>query len=206
MKYDDALILAKELVEALSPACRRIEIAGSVRRQKPECHDLEIVAIPSWEVQQRLNLFGEVGEIIQVNRLDQRLAELFDAGEWVLDEKLPRNGPKYKRLAHLATGLCCDLFLITRQGWGGAMVIRTGPADFSRAVVTVALRQGKHVADGYLLHGHPKETGCPYGEKCPRIVPTFEEEEFLTALGLRWVDPPKRTSGDTEHAMRMSMS
>ena len=116
MKYDDALILAKELVEALSPACRRIEIAGSVRRQKPECHDLEIVAIPSWEVQQRLNLFGEVGEIIQVNRLDQRLAELFDAGEWVLDEKLPRNGPKYKRLAHLATGLCCDLFLITRQG------------------------------------------------------------------------------------------
>lgn len=37
---------AEVLRELLSFACVRIEIAGSIRRQQPTCHDIEIVAIP----------------------------------------------------------------------------------------------------------------------------------------------------------------
>jgi DNA polymerase/3'-5' exonuclease PolX len=42
----DAQRIADKLIADLSPHCDRIEVAGSVRRQKPECGDIELVAIP----------------------------------------------------------------------------------------------------------------------------------------------------------------
>jgi len=199
MKHADALALAQQLVEALAPICERIQIAGSVRRGKEECKDLEIVAIARYERQQTMDLFGDVAESATVNVLEQRLPSLFELGEWGLDLVLRRNGPRYKRLLHYPTGMCCDLFIVPRAGWGGAMVIRTGPAEFSRAVVTLALRQGKHVADGYLLHDHAKlKDACPKGADCVLIIPTLDETAFLAALGLPWVEPEDRTLELTE--------
>jgi len=203
MKHADALALAQGLVEALTPVCSRIEIAGSVRRGKEQCGDLEIVAIAKYERQQTMDLFGEVAESVTVNVLEQRLPGLFELGEWGLDLVLRRNGVRYKRLLHYPTWMCCDLFIVTQAGWGGAMVIRTGPAEFSRAVVTLALRLGKHVADGYLLHGHAKlKDACPRGADCPLIIPTLEEADFLAALGLPWMEPGHRTAQDAERARR----
>ena len=40
--------MAVALVELLAPACERIEVAGSVRRQKDRPNDIEIVAMPEW--------------------------------------------------------------------------------------------------------------------------------------------------------------
>ena len=201
MKHADALALAQGLIATLATTCARIQIAGSVRRGKEECKDLEVVAIPRHERQQTMDLFGELAESVTVNVLEQRLPGLFELGEWGLDPVLRRNGPRYKRLVHYATGMCCDLFIVTRAGWGGAMVIRTGPAEFSRAVVTLALRQGKHVADGYLLHGHAKlKDACPRGADCALIIPTLEETAFLAALGLPWMEPGHRTAQDSERA------
>ena len=92
--------------------------------------------------------------------------------------------------------MACDLFLTTARGWGGALAIRTGPAEFSQALVTLALRQRKCVADGYLLHGHPRfaKGGCSRGALCPLILPTPEETDFLSALGLPWCEPRDRTA------------
>ncbi len=39
--------LAERIVTTLSPACERIEIAGSIRRGSSTVGDLEIVAIPA---------------------------------------------------------------------------------------------------------------------------------------------------------------
>ncbi len=38
--------LANRLVELLAPHCERIQIAGSIRREKPEIGDIEIVCAP----------------------------------------------------------------------------------------------------------------------------------------------------------------
>ena len=52
MKRDEGMPLeyAREMAEALvdlqAPACERIEIAGSVRRQKAKPNDIDIVAVP----------------------------------------------------------------------------------------------------------------------------------------------------------------
>ena len=56
MELQQAQALAEELASGLEPGCTRIEIAGSVRRGKPEPHDLEIVAIPKSTFVQTGNL------------------------------------------------------------------------------------------------------------------------------------------------------
>jgi len=207
MNHTIARNLAELLILDLLPGCTRVEIAGGVRREKPEPHDLEIVVIPKSSFVPTGNLFGEMSEL-ECDHFEPAFMSLLERGEWELDPVLKRDGPHYKRLRHVTSGMCADVFLTTKRGWGGAMAIRTGPADFSQALVTLARRQGKHVADGYLVHGHPKtrhpaadyvkhhleELSCPKGAACPLIIPTLEEADFLSALGLPHWDPAARTA------------
>src|SRR3990170_321583 len=194
MELQQARALADALAEALRPGCERISVAGSVRRGKFEVHDLEIVAIPRSEFVSTGNLFGEMSEL-EIDHFEPTLRDVLDGGRWMFDHLLKRNGPRYKRLRETRTGMCCDVFLATPAGWGGALAIRTGPAEFSQALVTLALRQGKHVAGGYLIHSHSKlGAGCPKGSNCPLIIPTPEETDFLAALGLPWCEPRDRTA------------
>jgi DNA polymerase/3'-5' exonuclease PolX len=46
MKLEQALEIAEKVKALLAPHCERIEIAGSIRRKKPDVKDIEIVAIP----------------------------------------------------------------------------------------------------------------------------------------------------------------
>jgi len=195
MNHRDASQLASGLRLALEPGCKRIEIAGSVRREKPDPHDLELVAIPRIEERDARDLFNMQVGTHKVNLFEIRLIELLDECEWEFDPVLKRNGPHYKRLRHVRTEICADVFLTTFAGWGGALAMRTGPADFSQGLVTLALRQRKHVADGYLIHGHMKpESRCPKGSSCSLIIPTLTEEAFFQALGLPWCEPKDRTA------------
>jgi hypothetical protein len=41
-----ALRVAESLRATLYGACDRVEIAGSIRREKPQVHDIEIVVVP----------------------------------------------------------------------------------------------------------------------------------------------------------------
>ena len=43
---DEAMQMTNVFISLISPYCERIEIAGSLRRGKPEVHDIEIVAEP----------------------------------------------------------------------------------------------------------------------------------------------------------------
>lgn len=46
MKLEQAQSIAEELRRELEPGCERIEIAGSIRRKKPEVKDIELCLIP----------------------------------------------------------------------------------------------------------------------------------------------------------------
>ncbi len=45
MKLQDAKIIANKYIELLKPYTNRISVAGSIRREKPEVKDIEIVCI-----------------------------------------------------------------------------------------------------------------------------------------------------------------
>ena len=98
MNLSLARSIALNVKAQLAPHCSRIEIAGSVRREKPEVGDIEIVAIPHPY---------DVG--------------LFASGIATVVEQWPKiRGElpcKYTRRV-LPDGIELDLFFATPENWG----------------------------------------------------------------------------------------
>jgi len=64
MKLEEAKKIAEKYLNLLKPYCLRAEIAGSIRREKPEVKDIEIVCIRNEsqinEFSKMVNSFGKV--------------------------------------------------------------------------------------------------------------------------------------------------
>lgn len=174
--------LAQELLEQLASGCERIEIAGSIRRGKADPKDIELVAIAKLESLSTVDMFGQAVSGQVENKLESRIHGLLD---WQFDSILPRNGPKYKRLRHIETGICCDLFIVTPESWGVQFAIRTGPGDFSKELVTRAIRRGMKVDGGKLWKVH--------NDGSRDELPTPNEHSFFDWLGLTYIEPNERT-------------
>lgn len=195
------LKVANALIEILRPGCERIEMAGSIRRGKPDPKDIEIVAIPCLMNQFETDMFGNPYNFETVNHLETAIYTAC-LGDWAYDSTVKRNGPRYKRLKH-HSGIACDLFITDAWRWGAIYTIRTGPAEFSQMLVMRAHKLGMFVDNG-LLHQHRRayqetEDGhatiplpCPKGDACPLIIPTPTEEKFFAALKVDWIAPEIR--------------
>lgn len=181
----DIHTLAAELVEQLRPGCERIEIAGSIRRGKADPKDIEIVAVAKMDWECVHDLWGSVIDRESVDLLDKQINELRFAGEWDFDHVLKRAGSKYKRLRHIVSGYCCDLFIADASNWGNILTIRTGPGDFSRELVTRAHRYGLKQDGGQLWREHRDGT-CT-------VIPCPEERNFFAALKVPYLEPSERT-------------
>ena len=105
MKIDEAKQIAEKYLNLLKPYCWRIEIAGSIRREKSEVKDIEIIAIP-------LNLVRFSNE---VNKL----------------EKVKGNPTGKYTQRILPEGIKLDLFMANDKNWGLIFVIRTDSARYS---------------------------------------------------------------------------
>lgn len=172
MQYAKALLIAETIRDRLACACERIEIAGSVRRQRTECHDLDLVCIP--KVIPQSDLFGnQQGEI---SLLDDAVKGL---GEFRKD------GPRHKQIYLSADEINLELWIVRPPAqWGVIMMIRTGPADWSKWIVTPrqhggALPSFLKVQDGVIWNG-----------KTPMDI--SEETDFFKLLELPYMAPTDR--------------
>jgi DNA polymerase/3'-5' exonuclease PolX len=186
MEYDKVLPLAEKLVALLAPGCKRIEIAGGLRRQKSDPHDIEIVAIP--DLRSPRPIFGCPA---YPTILDAILASLMRGDEDDFLIHLSLNGPKFKQFAISQDSgqnwlIKVDLFLCTPPSdWGVLYLIRTGPAQFSHWIVTKkyqggGLPNGYRVSDNRILSDTNEYIPCP------------EEIDFLRFCHLNWIEPSLR--------------
>jgi DNA polymerase (family 10) len=126
MEHAKARIIAEAVLRQLQPYCDRIEIAGSLRRNREEVGDVELVCIPKQ---------SEILFFVQV--LDQY--------EHV---KGSATGKYIQVRFH---GVQVDVFMATEDNWGYIFAIRTGNADFSKRIVGTWLpRYGYQCKDGYV--------------------------------------------------------
>lgn len=162
MKLEQAQKIAEETLEQLRPHCIRCEIAGSIRRKKPEVHDIEIVAIP--KPYESLGMF-ETGIATVVNR-------------W---EKLKGELPCKYTARRLPSGIDLDLFFADAFNWGWIYAIRTGPAEFSHRILAIGLnRRGLTSKDGYV-----QDTDGNH-------IQVKEEEDLFNLIGQSFVEPEER--------------
>jgi DNA polymerase/3'-5' exonuclease PolX len=140
-----AIALSEKVIELLRPACDKIQVAGSVRRQKPTVSDIEIVYIPKFKpVPDPLDLFGE-SRPVTVNCVDEVLEKMFADGQ--LEKRLNQNGSetwgssnKYGILVR--TGFPIDFFSTRKECWWSNLVCRTGGAESNKAVAVAANKMG----------------------------------------------------------------
>lgn len=174
--------LSRKIEGALHDVCEQIAVVGSVRRKKPEVGDIELLCVPRLDEPPK-DLFGrDAGP--PASLLDQRIEQLKAEGRL-----LPGRceGPKQKsyQLGQWPA-VTLELYLAPWRAWGVHCAIRTGPADFSRRIVTPRARGGLlpggcRIADGFRLFRE--------GE----FVPTPTETEFFHAIDLEWTHPIERT-------------
>lgn len=176
------LPIAEQLAALLTPACEETKIAGSVRRRKPEVHDLEFVLLPKRD----LDMFGDPQESYTL--LDKVIAGMVSDRILGWDAEVKRNGPKLKRLLRpvgLTSSLVVELYIADERNFGNTLAIRTGCWEFSRGMMTAkskggGMPEGMRQIDGYLHHGG-------------QVVPCRTEEEYFARLGLKWYEPEERT-------------
>ena len=132
MKNEQALEIAEKTKALLAPYCERIEIAGSIRRKKPEVKDIEVVAIP---------------KPYDIGLFESGIATVVKQWKKVKGE-LPC---KYTQRI-LPEGIKLDLFFAEPDNWGNIYAMRTGSAEYSHLVLASRWSSKGYKSDGGYLY------------------------------------------------------
>lgn len=157
--------LAETISAELHPFCERIEIAGSIRRGRPDCGDIDLVCQP------------------RPGRFEALLERCDRAGQLV------KRGEQYVEFA-LSSGIQLDLWLAHDGGddlfdppppnFGVLLLARTGSAMHNVWIAQTAKAQG--------LHFNPHR-GLLRGAQ---VIASAEEADIFRALGLDFIPPERR--------------
>jgi DNA polymerase/3'-5' exonuclease PolX len=195
MRLKEAAGVAERLLALMSPFCLRVEIAGSIRRSCAEVKDVELVAVPRWEERpgQAPSLFAAEAERVNllhewaVNHAAAAGVRWIKPGTPEVIDWAPKPEGKYWR-ALVGDTIKLDLFLAAPENYGLILVIRTGSAEFSQALMTYAKhRTPYHVEGGYLR------------DREGAVLETPEERDVFRALRVDYVEPRERTG---QHMVR----
>lgn len=227
MNLEEASKLADEIVEELKSACERIEVAGSIRRKKPDgIKDVEIVAVPRYRYKEKVvngDLFSPTKvEGYQENLLDLRMRyNMLEAcAKQTIMPNCPwdygdKRGPKQNISAPFSEryysvkykGAKVDLFVVMPPAeFGPIFTIRTGSKDFTHWLVSQGWKDGYYFEEGRILRYLWKGTRKPItGDQGPitvdkyvtEPVPAPEESDVFRILKLPEYPVEKREMVDS---------
>lgn len=170
MKLERATIIADKVVTALRPLCERIEIAGSVRRARPEVNDVDLVLLP------------RPGQTAAIKaRCRERCAQVTDGEQnSIFRLQLPDLTTLQLDL-FFARPASADLLESTPGNFGSILLCRTGSKEHNIWIVEHAKRLGL--------------TWQPYRgvvDAAGRVIASETEAEIFRALELQFIPPESR--------------
>jgi DNA polymerase/3'-5' exonuclease PolX len=163
MKLEEAQQLAARIVQTIDPLCERTAIVGSVRRRRPEVHDIDIVVIP------KPFMWGRI-PILMRSELE---AMQGIAGPELIRMYVPFANNSERRVQ-------VDFYAATAQTWGVILLIRTGSTDHNIRLCTHAKALGMMLSASRGVI----EKGV--------VIASKTEEEIFKALILPYVAPGDR--------------
>lgn len=189
--YKLAREVAIETGEAIKPFCEVVNIAGSVRRKKSECKDIELLCVPWSTLSSTKDLFGN--QISKVIISDNFIKAINTLGSIVKGKPDGR----YMQI-RLKRGIILDLFMPERLDYYRQYAIRTGSADYVRCSIATRWKKLgwcgteyglRRIEDCFMKSNHEWEVVIHDGEK----PPVWESEQhFFDWLQLPWIMPPQR--------------
>jgi len=121
MKLEEAKSIAERVKEILAPYCERIEIVGSIRRQKPIVNDIDIVLIEKPEASLMMtSLLFSIG-VVKIS------------------------GSAIKRVYLPEDNIIVDFYVATPATWSTLLLIRTGSKENNIRLCSLARRKGWHL-------------------------------------------------------------
>lgn len=191
MQYNNALEVASNIYAHLYPHCSIINIAGSVRREKEECKDVEIICIPKTHFTDMFNTETKrtVAYIEAVQNIGRIIKGDIHNGKYVQIE--------YTN-ARLSKAIMLDLFTPSPEDYYRQFAIRTGSAEYAHIIIAKAwLQKGWCGTSKGLRLQSECEQQKDKTWKCVTATPTLppawsSEQEFFAWLGIECRAPRYR--------------
>ncbi len=165
-----AWAVAKKIAQELSPACERVEIAGSLRRGKPAVHDIDIVVLPRSS--------PEVALQASASGLDEVLRALIGRGSL----KVVRDGDKIRSFIATKTDIPIDVYVATHDTWATLLLIRTGSKEHNIQLAQRARQLGMKL----------RASGDGIENRDGKLVKIQSEDEIFSLLKVPYLAPEKR--------------
>ncbi len=163
MELEKARAIAEKLKSLLEPACEKVAIAGSIRRQRPFVRDVDIVLIPS-------NQGQLLYQLQQLGRIKSGKGKLI-------------------RIEPCKYGIPLDVYVATPETWATLLLIRTGSKASNIRLCILARDKGMKLhADGSGLF-RIEAQGC---EGIEVRIAGETEESIFQALGVPYKKPWER--------------
>jgi len=150
----DAQTIANQIKSLVCTHCEKIEIAGSIRRQKPKVHDIDFVVVTKSDFE-----WQKISE--ELKRLK---ATLSCQGRSVIKAYLPCHGGLFQ----------VDFYRAQTSTFGIHLLVRTGSAEHNMWLASYAISNGMRIKyseglikDGVAVTGEPEQSvfealGLPY--------------------------------------------
>lgn len=172
--------IAERVRAELAPFCERIDIAGSVRRKRPQCGDIDIVLLP------------KPGEEIAVRvRASANAKRIKDGSDNMIIEL--RNGVQVDLF--FARAAENTLLAYVPGNYGMRLLAMTGSKEHNIKLAQLAKSKGLHFHPykGLMRGGryvHVMQGGSEY--KDGEVFRAEDELEILRELGVGWIEPEVR--------------
>lgn len=178
---------AVEVMSLLVDVCERIEIAGSLRRLKPEVSDVELVCVPLSEVA----LYRRCEELHRARIFQKRLNKRGHSIAWGQREK----AVWYMRLdeaSGVPKGVPVDIFIVLPdRSWGVTMLLRTGPGDANQVLVTAEGIKNNNGDLGILPRGMKFRDAALWVQEIQLETP--EEWDVFNVMDMPYLPPAMRS-------------
>jgi DNA polymerase/3'-5' exonuclease PolX len=140
---NSARFAANEVMFLLGPTCHKIEVAGSIRREVKQVHDIDLVAWPHYQETGQITIFEHDPEL--------RPVELLNAlKDYEVFENL-QHSENPKIISFSYQGFPVEIYLVEPDGnnWEAMLQTRTGSEAFNIRVGSEAKKKGLINHAGY---------------------------------------------------------
>lgn len=157
--------IAGMVVSLTGAWCKKIEIVGSIRRKRPEIHDIDLVVL-TYEDEH-----GEHWRGLKDSMITMAGVKVVLNGDEIFRALMPLEGGQWVQV---------DFYRAKPETYGIHKLIRTGSAEFNIYLAKLAIKRGMRL---HYSKGLMKDSEVVAGEN---------ESDVLHALGLKWIEPSLR--------------